>query len=59
MAIGGWKHEILGLILKDFVFRRNGFERMLGFRFRANFLVFLNGFELVFDVSRLGKLRIT
>ena len=59
MVVGGWKHEVLGSVLKDFVFGRNGFEWMLGFRFWADFLVFLDGFELGFDVSRLGEPRIT
>ena len=41
MAIGGWKHEILGLILKDFVLARSEFEWMLGIRFWVEFLMFL------------------
>ena len=52
MVFGGWKHEVLGSILKDFVFERNGFEWMLGFQFLVDFSVFVDGFKLVLDVSR-------
>ena len=37
----------------------NQFEWRLGFQFWADFLVFLGGFKLVFDVSRMGKPRTT
>ena len=47
------------MILMDFEFGRNEFEWMLGFRFWADFLMFLGGFKLVFDVSRYGELRLT
>ena len=59
MVIGGWEHEVLGSILKDFVLGRNGFEWMLGFRFWAEFLVFLGGFKLVLDVSRYKEPGLT
>ena len=59
MVVGGWKHDVLGSILKDFKFGRNGFEWMLGFRYWADFLVFLDGFKLVFYVSRYEELRLT
>ena len=47
------------MILKDFEFGRNGFEWMLGFQFWEDSLVFLDGFKLVFDVSRYEKFRLT
>ena len=59
MVVGGWKHEVLGEVLKDFVYGQNGFEWMLGFRFWVDFLVFLSGFEFVFDVSRYEEPRLT
>ena len=31
----------------------------VGFHFWADFLMFLDGFKLVFDVSRYGELRLT
>ena len=43
----------------DFEFGRNGFEWMLRFRFSADFLMFLDGFKLVFYVSRYEELRLT
>ena len=41
MVIGGWKHAILGSILKDFVLAQSGFEWMLGIQFWAESLLFL------------------
>ena len=41
MVIGGWKHEILGSVLKDFALGRNEFEWMVGIQFWAEFLMFL------------------